>query len=306
MKRLLFNPYFVLLIGVVSLSTSAILVKVANAPSGVTAFYRLFFSIIIMFPLFWTKYRWEVKAASKKDWLLTSFAGVFLAFHFIFWFQSLNYTSVASSTILVTLQPLFAFVGAYFFFKERVTIKTIVSGLVAIGGSVIISWGDLKVSGLALWGDFLALVACALATAYFLFGQEARKKMTLITYTFLVYGISTVVLLIYVLLMNEPLTGYAAEDWWAFILLAIIPTLFGHSLMNWSIKYIKATTVSMAILLEPIGAAILAYYLLGEKIILTQIWGGLIVIGGIVLFLIESKRNRELSGASAGKEFPSE
>src|SRR3954465_14624317 len=108
------NPYFALWLGVVSLSTSAILVKFSTAPSGVIAFYRLFFSVILMLPLFLYKYVPELKKISFKDWIHTIIAGVFLAFHFILWFESLNYTSVASSTVLVTLQPIFAFVGSYF------------------------------------------------------------------------------------------------------------------------------------------------------------------------------------------------
>ena len=154
------NPYFALWFGVVSLSTSAILVKFSTAPSGVIAFYRLFFSVILMLPLFLHKYIPELKKISFKDWIHTIIAGVFLAFHFILWFESLNYTSVASSTVLVTLQPIFAFVGSYFIFHERFSNKAIFSCVITILGSVLISWGDFYVSGTALYGDILALIAC--------------------------------------------------------------------------------------------------------------------------------------------------
>lgn len=112
------NPYVALAIGVASVSFSAILVKLATAPSGVIAFYRLLFTVLLMLPVFLVKYRHELKFINKKDWLYSIVAGVFLAFHFILWFESLNYTSVASSTVLVTLQPLFAFAGAYLFLKK--------------------------------------------------------------------------------------------------------------------------------------------------------------------------------------------
>lgn len=135
------NPYIILAIGVLSVSTSAIFVKLSSAEAGVVAFYRLFFSVIIMVPIFIPRYVHELRTITKKDWVYSIIAGIFLAFHFILWFESLNYTSVASSTVLVTLQPLFAFIGTYFFFKEKFSIKAILCGLMAIIGSIVISWG---------------------------------------------------------------------------------------------------------------------------------------------------------------------
>lgn len=284
------NPYLAVAIGVVAVSTSAILVKVSSAPSGVIAFYRLFFSVLIMLPLFLLKYVSELRLITKRDWVFSGISGIFLAFHFILWFESLNYTSVASSTVLVTLQPLFAFAGAYLFFKERISAKAILSGIIAIGGSVIISWGDFNISGNALFGDFLAIVACALVTVYLLFGQTVRKRMSLITYTFIVYSFSTITLLLYVIAIEDPLFPYAKSDWLYFILLAVIPTLLGHTLFNWSIKWLSASIISMAILFEPVGATILAYYLLAENVVWTQITGGLVVIAGITLFLINERK----------------
>ncbi|MBU8880615.1 DMT family transporter [Bacillus sp. FJAT-29790] len=286
------NPYAALAIGVISVSTSAILVKVSTAPSGVIAFYRLFFSVLFMLPVFLIKYVPELRSITKRDWIFSIVAGVFLAFHFILWFESLNYTSVASSTVLVTLQPLFAFLGTYFFFKEKFSWKAILSGLIAIFGSVIISWGDFQISGSALFGDILALIACALITAYLMFGQTVRKRLSLVTYTFVVYSISTITLFIYVLIMQEPLIPYGTSDWVYFILLALVPTLLGHTLFNWSIKWLSTSTISMAILFEPIGAALLAYFLLQEYVVWTQLLGGVVVIGGVSLFLLDERRVR--------------
>jgi drug/metabolite transporter (DMT)-like permease len=222
--------------------------------------------------------------------VFSGIAGIFLALHFILWFESLNYTSVASSTVLVTLQPLFAFIGTYFFFKERLSIKTILSGVIAIGGSILISWGDFKISGSALYGDMLALIACALVTAYLLFGQDVRKRLSLVTYTFVVYGISTFTLFFYVLLKGESFGPYPANDWIWFILLAIVPNLLGHTLFNWSLKYVSTNVISIAILFEPIGAAILAFYVFNEHLISSQVIGGFIVISGILLFVMDIKR----------------
>ncbi len=286
------NPYALLIIGVISVSTSAILVKVSTAPSGVIAFYRLFFSVLFMLPIFLLKYVPELRLITRRDWLFSIIAGVFLAFHFILWFESLNYTSVASSTVLVTLQPLFAFIGTYIFFKEKFSWKAILSGMTAIIGSVIISWGDFQISGSALYGDILALIACALITANFMFGQTVRQRLSLITYTFILYSISTITLFFYVLIKQEPLIPYGTSDWIYFILLALVPTLLGHTLFNWSLKYLSTSTISMAILFEPVGAAVLAYFLLQEAITWTQALGGTIVIAGVSLFLLDERRIR--------------
>ncbi|AYA77482.1 EamA family transporter [Bacillus sp. Y1] len=293
MNRTIVNPYFALIVGVIAVSASAIFVKFSEAPSGVIAFYRLLFSVLLMLPVFLMKYVKELALISGRDWLYATLAGVFLAFHFILWFESLNYTSVASSTVLVTLQPLFAFVGTFLFFKERFTLKAILCAVAAIVGSVIISWGDFQVSGTALFGDILALLACALVTAYLMFGQSVRKRISLITYTFVVYSISSIVLLLYVLIVGESLYPYPKNEWWNFILLALIPTLLGHSLFNWAIKWISTSIISMAILFEPVGATILAYYLLSEKVLFTQLLGGSIVIVGISLFLLDERSGKQ-------------
>lgn len=290
MEKLPIHPYIPILIGVISVSLSAIFVKLANADSGVIAFYRMLFSIIIMLPWFLMKYRHEVKRLSKRDWIFSSIAGIFLAFHFILWFESLNYTSVASSTVLVTMQPLFAFVGTYLFFKEKITLKTLLAGSIAIIGSVLISWGDFQISGSALYGDILALIACALVTGYLLFGQDVRQRLSLVTYTMVVYTISTITLFFYVVLKNESFGPYPAMDWMWFLLLAIIPNLLGHNLFNWSLKWVSTNVISIAILFEPVGAAILAIIVFQEYLTVTQIVGGAIVIAGIMLFVVDVRK----------------
>lgn len=274
-------------IGVIAVSLSAIFVKLTQSPSGLTAFYRMFLSVIIMLPLFLWKYKHEVKLLTKKDWVLSSIAGILLAFHFIIWFESLNYTSVASSTVLVTLQPIFAFVGTYFFFKEKIAMKSIIAATVAIGGSVFISVGDFRISGSALFGDVLALIACSFITGYLLFGQEVRKRLSLITYTMIVYSVSAITLLFYVLLVEGTFTPLEKMDWFYFLLLAIVPNLLGHTLFNYAVKWVSTNAISMAILFEPIGATILAYLIFNEKLISTQIIGGIVVIVGLFIFIVD-------------------
>ncbi|PIC99302.1 MULTISPECIES: DMT family transporter [unclassified Sporosarcina] len=283
------HPYIPIAIGVLTVGLSAIFVKMATADAGVIAFYRMFFSAVIMLPLFLISYRSELTSLTKKDWLFTASSGIFLAIHFILWFESLNYTSVASSTVLVTLQPIFALAGTALFFKEIITGKMLTAVIVALTGSFIISWGDFQVSGAALFGDLLALLACAFVTAYLLIGQNVRKRISLVTYTFLVYSISSVTLFFYVLLTQEPFFGYPAADWGWFLALAILPNLLGHTLFNWAVKWVSTNVVSIAILFEPVLASIAAYFVLHEKITSLQLGGAIVVLAGVLLFVIDVK-----------------
>ncbi|MBH0231570.1 DMT family transporter [Halobacillus yeomjeoni] len=286
-----FHPYIILFIGVLSISTAAIFVKLAgDTPASIIAFYRLGLAVVIMAPYVLWKHFDELKQTHKKDWVLAVFSGIFLAFHFIFWFESLQYTSVASSVVLVALQPVFAFIGTFIFFKERFTIGAVLSLIITLTGSFIISWGDFQISGMALFGDMLAILGAMMVTGYFLLGQNLRQRQSLMTYTFIAYGMASVTLLFYNLLLNHPFTGYGGDEWLIFLSLAIIPTFFGHSLFNWTLKWISTSTISMAVLLEPIGASILAYWILEEAITWSQWLGGSIVIFGLMMFIFSTTK----------------
>ena len=279
-----YRAYFALFVAIIAVSTSAILVRLSNATPGIIAFYRLFFTVVLMLPLL-PRYLKSFKSISVKVWVGCAVAGLSLAFHFILWFQSLELTSVASSVVLVTLQPLFAFVGTVIFFKERYRFGAVIGALLSILGSVIISWGDFRLSSTALVGDCLALAACAVVTIYLMIGQQVRQTLQLYTYTFIVYSFSLITLFIYNLIIKAPFTGYSFNNWVWFVLLAALPTLLGHTLFNWTVKFVGVTTISMGILGEPIGASILAYFIFGETLRPMQILGSLVILIGIGIYL---------------------
>lgn len=283
------KPYLGLCLGVISVSTSAVFVKLSGAPAAIIAMYRLLFAVVLMAPWVAIRCRQELKALRSKDWLQAAVSGVFLALHFIFWFTSLDYTSVASSVVLVATQPLFAFVGAYFFFKERTTGLAIFGAGIAISGSVLIGWGDFRIGGMALFGDVLALLGAIMVTGYWLIGQHMRKGTSLMVYTFIVYSMSSMTLCLYNAISRAPFTGYAGKDWWIFLALAVVPTLFGHTILNWSLKYVGASVVSVSILGEPIGASILAYFILGETLTVSQWLGGVFILCGVYVFIRTKK-----------------
>ncbi|MCO7176536.1 DMT family transporter [Sporolactobacillus kofuensis] len=273
------------------MATSAIFVKLADAPSTIIAGYRMLFSALILLPFSLIKKsnRVEIRKLTQKQWLLGLLSGVFLAAHYALWFESLRYTSVASSTVLVTLQPLFAFIGGYVLFGERLTVRAILGGILALAGSMIIGWQDFRVSGVALFGDVLAFIAAGLITGYFLLGQGLRRKLSLIPYAIIGYGSSAIFLLAYSFINGYSLTHYALQNWVWFLCLALISTLLGQTIFNWLLKWLSTSTISMSILGEPIWTCILAYFILNQGITLQQGLGILVILTGITIFLSKNK-----------------
>lgn len=288
-----FISYMTLFLGVFALSTSAIFVKLAVAPATITAFYRMLFAAVMLLPFLLVnkKNRQELRLLSKKQWVLGLLSGVFLAAHYVLWFESLNYTSVASSTVIVTLQPLFSMVGGYFLFKERFSKGAIMGCLVAIAGSIVIGWQDFQISGQALFGDILAFIAAGIITAYFFIGQHVRKRLSLIPYSVIGYGSSTLLLGVFAFSQQTPFFNYPVPTWWSFIGLAFIATILGQTIFNWLLKWLSTSIISMSILGETIGTCILAYFILDEVISLQQGMGIALILIGLALFLLQQRNN---------------
>ena len=283
--------YCILFFGVFALSTSAIFVKLADAPAAIIAFYRLFFAALILLPLllFNQNNRSELKTITRRQWGFGFISGLFLAAHYVLWFESLQYTSVASSTVIVTLQPLFSMSGGYFLFKERFTRGAVIGCLIAISGSIVIGWQDFKISGEALYGDILAFIAAGIITAYFFISQYVRKDLSLIPYSIISYGSSACFLGVFAYMQNEAFIHYSTQTWICFVGLAFIATILGQTIFNWLLKWMSATVISMSILGETIGTCILAYFILNETISLQQGLGITVIFIGLALFLMQPK-----------------
>lgn len=289
------GSYIILILGVIALSTSAVFAKVAVAPSSIIAFYRLLFSSIVLLPVLLIKsdLRKEIMGLNKKQFLLGIASGIFLALHYVLWFESLKYTSVASSTVLVTLQPLFSVAGAYIIFGDKINKKSMIGISIAIVGSIIIGMGDFQIGPRAFIGDIMALLAAGIITAYFLIGQHVRKKLSVIPYSLIGYVSSTVFLLIYSIYSKVDFFNYSKQTWLMFLGLALISTILGQMLLNWVIKWLNTTVISVAILGESVWAIIFSYIFLQEKISLQQAIGIIIILVGLGVFSLNNKISKE-------------
>lgn len=280
------KTYLILFGGVLALSTSAIFVKTADAPSSVIAFYRLLIAAIVLTPFFLCskKTRTEIKTLSMKQWIQILSAGLFLALHYVLWFESLNFTSVASSTVLVCLQPLFSLALERFVSKKKIRPTALTGCIIALCGCVIIGFGDLRISGKSLLGDILAVIAAGVISLYFFVGENVRKDISAVSYSTLGYYFSAIILLIYILFRNDSLRGYTGQTWMAFVGLAVISTIGGQFLFNLLLKKVPASAVTMSILGEPIGTCFLAYLILHEVIALQQFIGILVILFGMAVY----------------------
>ena len=280
------KTYLILFGGVFALSTSAIFVKIADAPSAIIAFYRLLIAGVVLLPFFLlsSKSRLEIAVLQAREWRQIIAAGLFLALHYVMWFESLKFTSIASSTMLVSMQPLFS-LGLDRFVQHRTIKRTALIGcIVALVGCIIIGAGDLRISGDSLFGDILAFAAAGVIALYFFVGETVRKNVSALTYSVLSYLISAVILAAYSILQDEAFGGYADETWLSFIGLALIATIGGQFVFNLLLKKVSASAVTMSILGEPIGTCILAYLLLNEGVMLQQFIGIAVIMSGMTIF----------------------
>ena len=280
--------YLALIFGVFAVSTSAIFVRLADAPAAITAFYRLFLTTLMLLPvvLLGRSQRHELQQLSLKKLGLSAAAGVLLGIHYILWFGSLSYTSVASSTVLVTLQPLFSIVFGYFLLKEHQPKLGLIGCAIALVGSFIIGYGDFQLHPGAFMGDVMAILSAAVVSLYLFIGQIVRKNTSATVYSVLAFGCSALFLALCSLILHQPFAGYTAQTWASFFGLAIVATIMGQFIFNLLLKWVSATSISMGILGEPIGASILAWFILSEGITLRQGIGMCIILCGLTLYFL--------------------
>jgi drug/metabolite transporter (DMT)-like permease len=279
----------VLIIGIIAVSAASILIRSAQteAPSLVIAAYRLAVASLVVVPMAMWRHQDELHRLRAREWLLMAVAGIFLALHFATWVTSLEYTSVTSSVVLVTTSPLWVAVASWFLLREKLT-RPIIFGLsVAVVGGFIIGLGDTAQGSRSapLLGDLLALLGAFMVTGYWLIGRRMRSSQSLTAYVAIVYGTAALVLLMMVGVARQSLSGYDPIIYLWLVLLALVPQLIGHSSFNWALARLPAVSVAVATLGEPIGASILAYFLLGEAPTTLTMLGAVLVLTGIALTL---------------------
>jgi drug/metabolite transporter (DMT)-like permease len=248
------------------------------------AFFRLTFSFLLLLPFFIR----ELSHTNLIDKRLIKFsflASIFLSLHFLFWISSLQHTSVTSSVVLVTTNPLFVGIFSVFLLKERIARKIILSILLVLLGGIIISYGE-NITERRLIGNLLALLGAIMASLYIITGRKIRQEYSLISYTTILYLFTSVILLLISIISGIKLSGYSSNNYLLILFLAIVPQLLGHNSFNYALKYISPTIVSILILFEPIGATIISYFMSGYIPSTGEIIGSSLILLGIFISII--------------------
>ena len=281
--------FLVLALGIVAVSTAAVLIRGADAPSLVIAASRLGLASAPLVLIAVT--RRQMPLSNGRMLLLSLLAGVFMALHFGFWIASLKETSVVTSVALVASQPLFVAVASGPILGEPPS-RGIWLGLgLASFGALVMVVEDIGESKETLTGDLFALLGAVFAAGYILIGRSVRSHGGgLSAYISVAYPAAALVLIAGVVVTGESFVGYSTKTYVLLVLLAVVPQLIGHTALNRSLGYLPAVTVAIAILGEPIGATILAAIFLSENPTLQEAAGGLILLAGVYLGVRASVR----------------
>ena len=275
--------YPILALGLISVMMSPILVRFASAAPGMAvAVWRTVFAALMLAPFALARIGPEVRQFSRRDWALVVGAGVLLGLHFVAWIESLYHTTVASASVLVWTNPVFMALLGFLCLRERLTKGVVAAMMVAVAGAGLLGWGDLADPGgqapNPLLGNSLALAAAVLVSIYLIIGRVVRQRCSWLAYVFPLYVTVAATTLGMALMLGTPLLGYetAVYGWCA--VMALGPSLMGHGAFNYAVRYFPVAFLGVISLLEPVGAAIMAYFLFDEA-------PGLLALGGMVLVL---------------------
>ncbi|HEY90360.1 MAG TPA: DMT family transporter [Dehalococcoidia bacterium] len=273
--------YSVLVVGVISVSFAAIFIRLADAPPLVIAAYRLCLASLVVVPAAWIRSRKELQNLTRREVILALLSGAFLALHFGLWIASLSYTSVASSVVLVTANPVFVSIASYLLFRERLGKQVIAGIVVCLAGAVLIGYGNWQLGPQQLLGGVLALLGALAVAGYLLIGRRLRQNISILSYAALTYSSAALLLLAAALVAGYSLFGYSPTTYGMMVLLAVVPQLLGHTSLNWSLRFVSATLVTIAVLGEPVLATAFAFAILDEAPTITEIIGGTLILAGI-------------------------
>jgi drug/metabolite transporter (DMT)-like permease len=273
------QAYPVLAIGVVAVSCAAVLIREAEAPALVIAAYRLGLAAVPTGTLALATGRYRSSREGLLVWPLL--AGTFLALHFGFWIASVQQTSVTTSVVLVTTNPLFVGLASPFVLRERVSAATWTGIAIATAGAALMAAEDVGQGMGTVVGDLYALLGAVFGAGYLMMGRLARPQMSWLGYVGIVYAVAAVLLVVSVPVARESFTGYSMKTFVMLGLLALVPQLVGHSAINWALAYVPAALTAVAILGEPVGATILAALVLKEVPSGLEVAGAILVLAGV-------------------------
>lgn len=284
----------VLAVALVAISFAAILVRLADAPGVVVAFYRMLIAGLVLLPVTIRSIR-RTPIRGKALWLSIA-AGALLALHFATWITSLSYTSIAASVTLVATTPLWVALIAWLVLGIAPTLGVMIGVVLAVAGAAVIGFSDMGGASNPLLGDALALIAGIAAAGYFLLGRSVQRGgVSLGAYVGTAYGVAALFLLPLPLLFGHSYLDYPTSTFLWVTLLALVPQLIGHTGLNFAARHLNPTLIATLILAEPIGSGILALVFFNEMPSTNTLVGAVLLLLGLVLTVRASPLNSHAS-----------
>lgn len=305
----MYKPYLSLTAAMIGVSFAAVIIVSISEdvhPLAI-AFYRLLFTslILLLVIVYKRDFQHEFTNLKKSEILIMIFIGIVLAAHFAFWITSLTgisesfeQTTVASSVILVTAHPVLVAPLAYIFFRERFSAVNIIGISLSLIGITILVLGNYSNDSASFQANIMALLGGIAAGIYILGGKKMRTTVSTIIYAFIVYASATMTLLTLTLIFKASITNLTLDDAYLILAMAIVSGIFGHTLYNWTLKYLRATVISVSLLSEPLLSSLFAYLLpwINQIPTIYTILGGTCILSGIFLTTIKNTQHQQSKG----------
>ncbi len=281
------SVYIALAIGILAGASAALSTKYALAEGAsplMIAFFRLSAATLLLTPIILAKYRDDLRTLTRRDLLLLSVGGIWMALHFVFWSASLAYASVLVATVIVCSSPIWTAIFEIAFLRARLTRMILIGLILAVGGNIVIALGSSADGGSnQALGGFIAMVAAIVIAAQRTVGRSLRLHIPLFPYLWLMYLAGTLTLLPIMLATQTPILGYTPSAYFWMFLLTLLPQLLGHGAFNYALGYFSATFTSLIIQTQPPIASAVAFFALGEVPSWLQVIGSGVIVAGVIM-----------------------
>jgi len=283
------QAFLFLVLGLLAVSQSGNIIRLGEAHPAAIAAWRLLLAVLVLAPLAGRRLT-QLARLTRGEWALLLFTGVVLSAHFLTWIAAVQLTTVANAAIFFAVNPVFTALAAHFIFGERLGWTLVLSIGLGLAGVAVIGIGDFTLSGGSTTGNVLALICAILFTVYFLAGKRLRPKLDNRVYVTVVYGTAAVFSFACFPFFDLPLVRYSPITWLCFVLMALVPTLIGHTSFNNALKYFDASRIAAATLVEPLLAGLVAFFAWGERITGPGAAGYVLICLSVLVLAFEGRK----------------
>ena len=283
------NKIIILLfVAMFSVSLSPIIAKIlSEVSSAVISFWRMSFATIL---IYFVSIFFNQSKMKKKNYYKSILAGILLGLHFVFFFQAIKFTSISNATFLGTLAPFFTFLIEVFLFKKKFFIKQIGWLFLILFGSFVLVLNNFDISSKFTIGNLYAVICSFFLAIVFIISNQVRKDESLFAYTKILYFVASLTLFLICMVNKENILDYSYNEYMLLFLLGLVPTVAGHSIFNYSVRYIRPTIVACFPLGEPIIASIIAFILFNEALNLSIFIGGPLILFGLLKMIMGARK----------------